>query len=124
MTPDDIATRLLHEGAPAWRPEPGTTITGAIVRLSKRHTDYGDHLVLTLKDDDDTYHAVHAMHSVLKDRLFDLKPKVGETITVAYHGKVGSKDKDREYHAYTVINHSHLEEAGAEFTWDDEEPAF
>ena len=85
---------------------------------------YGDHLVLTLKDDDDTYHAVHAIHSVLKDRLFDLKPKVGETITVAYHGKVVGKNKDREYHAYTVINHSHLEEAGAELTWYDEEPAF
>ncbi len=123
---DTTATdqRVALMTAPAWRPEPGESITGTVARLSARETEYGKHLVVTLDTGNGAYTAVHCFHSVLKNAMYDLKPTNGDDVTVYYHGKVDREDKP-SYHSYTVLDPN--APAETEFSWAEvaaDEPGF
>ena len=117
----DATERMKIESATAWRPTPGDTVTGSVVGIRKQTSDYGFHPVLVLDTGEDHYTAVHAFHGVLKNKLYELKPTVGDRLSIGYQGKVDGKE--RPYHAYTVINPDAPFEP-QQFSWDDEEPDF
>lgn len=119
-TTRSVADKLKIKAAKAWTPEAGTVLTGTVVTLTKRTSDYGEHIVVILKPaDSDDYVAVHAFHQVLIDQLKEVREEVGKLngaeITLRYDGKVASrKRKDDEgnpqkYHSYTVVSNSDVE---------------
>lgn len=82
-----------------WRPTPGDKLTGTVVGLDERDSDYGEpYPVVTIACDDDREVAVHGFHTVLRRELARQRPQVGDRIGVAYHGK-----SDRGYERYRVI---------------------
>jgi hypothetical protein len=104
--------------APAWRPAPGDTFTGKLagIRIGD-NGDYGPYPVVVFKNvDDDGYTAVHAFHTLLRDGLLKLAPKMDDEVSIHYVGEVEKnssatafnagliKEKDREfYHDYVVF---------------------
>lgn len=80
-----------------WRPEPGDTITGRVKALSLSMPGrWGSYPILTLDNGTD----IHAFHSTLKRDLSLLRPVIGDTITITYHGKV--EGNEYIYHNYDV----------------------
>lgn len=108
--------------APAWRPtEPGDSITGTVIGFrTAEHEKYGKSPVVILANADGTDPvAVYLFHTMLKDAFFDLKPGVGEVVTVAYGGKrlksgidpAKAEDADH-YHHFLLFPGEGPEEGG------------
>lgn len=112
--PLTFAERAALNNAPAWRPEPGGEFHGKLIGVrrggSDGEKDYGFYPVLVLRDNaTDQFIAVHCFHSVLVERLAEIKPKKGDVLHGVYHGEMttnATKDlpeKDRTtYHSYYV----------------------
>lgn len=118
----ELTTLMKIQAARAWRPNTGDMISGAIVAITSRTSEYGTYPVVTLDTGDDThYTAVHAFHTTLLDGLKQLRPTPGETLTIAYMGKVASnKRKDAngdrvQYHHYVIDN----PDSTTPYSWDD-----
>lgn len=90
------------EYAPAWRPEPGDSITGTVAEFFKNKTEeYGEYPGVTL-DTANGQISVHAFAHVLRRGLASIRPAVGTELKITYHGKVDGKDGGNAYHNYTV----------------------
>ena len=108
-----IKQAIAIASAPAWRPvDSGDSITGTILGFrTVEHDEYGSSPVVILANPDGTDPvAVYLFHTMLKDAFFDLKPGVGEVVTVAYAGKKlksgkkeGSTDKTDYYHHFLLF---------------------
>lgn len=106
------ATRM----AEAWRPEPGTTFKGEVIGLRMAGQEppmgYGVYPVIVYRDlADNSTKAVHAFHSVLREKLAELKTEIGKQQFITYEGdRVTNATKDKEpkdqirYHLYDVEN--------------------
>jgi hypothetical protein len=112
MTVDTLAIAL----APAWRPNPGDTLVGAVAHRELRTTDYGTYPIVYI-DADGTLTAVHAFHQTLLDGLKALKPGRGQFVSLTYVGKKESKD-DKEYHHYVVVDPDASVDQ-TDINWDD-----
>lgn len=113
--------------AQAWRPNPGDTLTGAVVHMAKRTTEYGTYPVVYFAVDDvDGLIAVHAFHTTLKDGFKTLSPSRGEFVSVTYAGmKESNKREDKngdpvEYHHYAVYRPDETVEESS-MDWDSPE---
>jgi hypothetical protein len=72
-----------------WKPDPGDKIVGRIVDVGERDSDYGgSYPVLTVRPEPDegVDIAVHGFHTVLKNELAKLEPRVEERIAIKYLG--------------------------------------
>jgi hypothetical protein len=122
-TQTDQARALAILSAPAWRPESGDLITGSIVGFrSYEHPEYGKSPVVVL-DTKDGFRSVYLIHQTLLTNLTELAPQAGETITIAYQGKVESNKRKRtdgspqDYHAYAVTKGSEIKGADEVAPW-------
>jgi hypothetical protein len=103
--------RIAIENAPAWRPDPGDLITGKLIDVSwYEHEEYGKSPVMTLAvGSNNTFARVYSIHQTLTAKLMELRPPLGETVTVHYGGqKASNSRKDSkgdpvQYHQYTVF---------------------
>jgi hypothetical protein len=83
-----------------WRPDQGehpTTIEGKLARVSAVEGSYGRYPRLELEQDDGLVWAVHVLHDVLRSELEDLRPQIGDPISISYRGKT-----PRGYFGYRV----------------------
>ena len=112
---DEAAEAVEREFPPAWRPEPGGTLIGALIRLDTASTEYGRHPIVVLKTREGTEMAVWLLHHVLLEQFRRARPAVGEVIGIKYVGQRKSEDGDRTYHDYrtTVAGRD-----GGELEWD------
>lgn len=113
--PIDMSTRdrnLKILAAPAWIPAPDTTMTAKFVALRKGGIDseYGVYPMLTVENiETGEYVTVHAFHTLLKTRILEMRPKLGDTLTLHYAGVMDSKKIDKktgkpmQYHLYYVL---------------------
>lgn len=111
-----LEQRLEAGFAPAWRPdkEDAAVLIGEVVEISKRETEYGVYPIVTVRQEDGTEKAIHALHSVLKNELIRQRPQPGEKIGVRYNGFVATPDgKFKGYESYTVK----IEREAKEFDW-------
>jgi hypothetical protein len=104
----DAETLMRIKSAVAARPEPGQSISGTIVVIVPRTSDFGKYPVIVLDTGEDRYTAVHAFHQIAEQQLRELKVAPGQDITMRYDGKVQSKTDDgkggkRSYHVWTVV---------------------
>lgn len=105
--------RMQRDTAPAWRPEPGTTMAGTVegFRIG-RDTGYGEYPIVVYKLDNGEVVSVHAFHTLLRDQLKELGTKKGKRQIIHYGGlqkKTKATDEEREkgrdeYHMYYVKN--------------------
>lgn len=100
--PQSLDARLDADFAPAWRPEPGEKIVGEVVAISEREGSFGRYPIVTLRGPRGGERAIHAFHTVLRDKLAESAPAIGERLGVKYEGKVQGNGREG-YHAYKVI---------------------
>ena len=125
-TNDRTAEIIRIRSAVAWRPAPGDTVEGTVVKLLRRDGagDLGPYPVIVMDTGAPHYTAVHAFHTLCRDALKELKTAPGDEVTIAYLGKVESKNmgadgKKRYYHNYIVIGNG--VDSTVEFSWDNDE---
>lgn len=103
----ELEYKLGLDYADAWLPEEGETILGVITSVSVGPDNgFGPYPIITILTNDGESKAVHAFHTVLKDRLIDIRPAVDEIIGIKYLGHIlpdeGSKGVN-DYYAYKVL---------------------
>lgn len=124
----ELQKQINIRSARGWRPADGETVVGTVAAITSRESEYGRYPVVTLAADTDdpetvNYVAVNAFHSILKNALYEIKPKVGSRLAVTYHGKVQpEKAGANAYHSYTAIDPDAAVSA-EEFSWT-EDPEF
>lgn len=111
--------------ATAWRPNPGDTLTGALVHREVRTTEYGTYpVVFFAVEGVDGLIAVHAFHTTLKDGFKTLAPTRGEFVSITYAGmKASNSRSDKsgdpvEYHHYAVYRPGDTVDAASDMDWD------
>lgn len=79
----------LDAPAEAWKPEAGDKLIGEILDLDERESNYDDqpYPLVTVLSDDGEERAFHAFHTVARRELGRLRPRIGERIGIAYHGR-------------------------------------
>lgn len=89
----------LENPAEAWRPDPGEKLIGTIVDLDERESAFDEqpYPIVTVLTSQGNEHAFHGFHTVPRRELARLRPRVGERIGVAYHGR-----HSRGYEHYTI----------------------
>jgi hypothetical protein len=111
--------------AEAWRPTPGSNLTGALAHREMRTTEHGTYpLVYIANSETDTLVAVHAYHQTLKDGLKELAPQRGSFVSITYVGEKESKNTDskgenRVYHHYVVVDPDAVLDDSSQLEWDD-----
>jgi hypothetical protein len=112
---DAFLQRKALNTAPAWMPEPGTVVAGTVAGLRMGNDNgWGVYPVVVYKLDDGSYVSVHAFHTLLRERLAELKTDIGVRQILSYDGKKSKNnatDEEREadrdkYHMYYVENAS------------------
>jgi hypothetical protein len=123
--------QLDFEQAPGWRPNKGERVTGVLSKRDVTENKWGPYTILTLtvskagdyrvNVDSDAEEgtlrpfnegdpiAWHAFHTVARNALNELRPKMGTELEVVYLGQKrikgrpqGSTDPRDYYHAWTV----------------------
>lgn len=84
---------------PSWRPEPGQSVCGRIVRYSVAPGRYGQVNVVTLLTDAGDRIAVWLGATALLAQFRELRPKVGERVGIAYLGR----HPEKGYHLHRVV---------------------
>lgn len=103
----EMELKLGMDYADAWLPVEGETILGVITSISMGpDAGFGAYPIITILTNDGESRAVHAFHSVLKDRLIDIRPAVDEIIGIKFVGHVLPEDGTKnvnDYYAYKVL---------------------
>lgn len=112
--PMTLAERIALATAPGWRPNTGEEKTlekVTVIGLRMHHDEeYGNSPVVVYRKQDGNFIAVYAFHTVLRERLAELKTAVGSVQTLVYLGSQESNTrKDPEgnpqrYESYYVEN--------------------
>jgi hypothetical protein len=123
--PADLLSQLDEQGAKGWTPNPGDTMMGVITSIkASTPSDYGIYPIVTIKPDDgDELVALHCFHSLIRNKLLEARPAVGERIAVKYFGEVeGKNSKSRggtrdPYHSYSLVVDRSTPDEGS-VSWD------
>lgn len=127
----EIPLKARINGAKAWRPKADRTedemITGTVVAIVPRTSDYGRYPVVVLDTGKNTFEAFHAFHQVAIDQLREVKPAAGETLTIVAHLKVDSKKRKQadgtptQYTPYTIFNPDSPDAEPQVYDWDGDD---
>lgn len=107
-----------------WRPEPGDVLTGKVADLTTGGdgSEFGRYPIVVIERKDGTEVAVHAFHHTLRNRLREMRPKVGHTLTITYHGEEPQYDKDGNPRVKNgremTLNRYTVDSPEFEFNWD------
>jgi hypothetical protein len=102
--------RLKQAKAPAWRPEPDTTMRGTVIGLRMGASDHGAYPIVIYRMENGEVVAIHAFHTLLRERLAELKTDMGSDQYITYLGRVASRKrvdaegKPVQYHDYYAEN--------------------
>lgn len=123
-TPTETVPEAMDFGVDGWQPEPGEVLTGEIVDITSGSSEYGRYPIVVISRKDDGQNvAVHAFHYTLKNRLVEMRPKVGHELTIRFFGEFEQTRKDgsawvmpdgrvKTLHQYEVTSPQF------EFSWD------
>lgn len=109
--------------APAWMPEPGSSMKGEVIGLKMGESDYGPYPIIVyrviLSTDTNlsagSIVAVHAFHTIMRESLKEKKTAIGSVQWITYEGeretneskkarKLDPKLEQKNYHLYDVEN--------------------
>ena len=88
----------------SWRPDQDgpNPLVGEFVRWDTGTTDYGDRLILVVRDEDGDEWSVWCIHNALEAAVKRERPKPGELVYIEHEGLKKSQRTGREYHAYKL----------------------
>jgi hypothetical protein len=125
-----LAARI--NGARAWTPDKARTsdvmITGTVVAIVPRTSEYGTYPVVVLQTSEDhaaPFEAFHAFHTVALEQLKALRPEPGEKICIVAHPVVKARKRTDakgdpvEYAPYTIFNPDADQTVASGWSWDD-----
>ena len=105
-----------NESPDFWEPEPGDGVEGTVTSVEIFEGQFSTYPVITLDVDGDPV-KVSAARTVLKRKLTELRPEVGDRIAIVYKGMA----EGTNYHAYGVaidavrsVSWDQLEDEGRE----------
>jgi hypothetical protein len=106
------AMEQAENDAEAWRPDQGgpQSIAGQVTAISHRDAGYGPYPILTLRLQDDTLVAWHAMGTVAEGLVNDHNVQVGHGVAIAYRGKQTSRSGN-EYTSWRLVVFDDTQEA-------------
>lgn len=94
-----------EEGFPdSWKPDAGDVIEGKFVSHNMASTKYGDVVVMVLEDENGVRHSVWTMHTALRKRMAELRPRIGDTLAIQYEGMVEGQRGGNSFHSYLVVS--------------------
>jgi hypothetical protein len=98
------AVEQAENDAEAWRPDQGgpQSIAGQVTAISHRDAGYGPYPILTLRLQDNTVVAWHAMGTVAEGLVNDHNVQVGHGVAIAYRGKQTSRSGN-EYTSWRLV---------------------
>jgi hypothetical protein len=105
---EEYYKRMEIAKAPAWLPESGAVMMGEVIGLSMRESGYGPYPCVTYRKlDDQAVVNVHAFHTMLRQRLAELKTDIGSRHVITYTGlreksQPNPKGEKETYHDYYV----------------------
>jgi hypothetical protein len=100
--------RMRIAKAPAWMPEPGDVLIGEVIGLSMRDGEYGLYPCVTYQRlDGDGVVNLHAFHTIIRERLAELKTNLTSRHIITYNGtrektKPNAKGEIESYHDYYI----------------------
>jgi len=103
--PNDLSDQFETNFAPGWRPAIHEVVQGTVIELSERlgFDDVAYPIIVVRKDAGDEV-ALHAFHTVLRAKLAEAKPVVGDRIAVRFEGKIKAKTEGHKpYHGYSLV---------------------
>src|SRR6266487_2231880 len=106
-TPLDNPDGMNLDTAEGWRPEVGDVIIGVVTDIARGFSDYREsyYPIVTIQPDEGSPVAVHCFHTVLLNRMVELKPKIGETIGIKFvKGSEKSTDKGKRGNTASIYN--------------------
>jgi hypothetical protein len=105
----EVRRKIALQTAPAWLPEEGAILTGAVEMVKRGESEYGAYpiVVLSVQSIDPnpdgvvggSFVAIHAFHSLLQDELLKIRPVTGDVLTFAYMGQQETNESKRSYAA-------------------------
>ena len=112
-TLDDVITteQRLRDRADAgnpesWKPEPGGELTGKVITYDKAYTQRGDHawiMVVESLRNPGRFASVWLLHTALRSKVAEQRPRPGETVFLRYEGLVKPKHGGDEYHGWKLV---------------------
>lgn len=108
-----LEERIAVSTAPGWRPEnAGDKLEKVTVIGLRMHHDeeYGNSPVIVYRQQDGSFIAVYAFHTVLRERLAELNTQIGSVQTLVYLGaqtsntRLDSNGNPQRYESYYVEN--------------------
>jgi hypothetical protein len=108
----DLNQRLdnLPEG---WKPAPGDKVIGVVVEVGERDSSFSGPYpyVVVDRDGNEGEVIIHGFHTVLRNELARLRPRVGDRLGVRY---LGLHDEGKYERYRVVLDRLELEQAGRE----------
>lgn len=106
-----FSERMMVAKAPAWMPAPGDVMVATVIGLSMREGDYDPYPCVTYRKDDGSVVNVHAFHTLLRERLAELKTNMGSKHILTYNGtrdknQLNAKGETESYHDYYVEDYN------------------
>lgn len=97
----------LQKGGEGWRPEVDDEVRGILRSIDKGWSDWtGSYYpILTIEQDGGKLVSVHCFHSVLLNRVLQLKPREGEYVGCKFFGSEKTNDGKRtvQLYAFDVV---------------------
>jgi hypothetical protein len=122
-TPTETVPEAMDFGVQGWRPEPGEKLTGTVEDITTGGGDFGRYPIVVLSTKDGEKFAVHAFHHTLKNRLVEMRPKVGHTLTITYLGETEQFDRYGNVRMRNgepmTLNHYEVTSPEFDFAWDN-----
>jgi hypothetical protein len=120
-------TAMQNATAPAWRPEPNTTIVGTVIGMNMRESGYGPYPMITYRLDTGEVINLHAFHTLIRNSLAEAKTDIGKRQFVTYLGiqeknNATAEEKEKgldKYHMYFVLDANDLNNAPLEGKSED-----
>jgi hypothetical protein len=111
------AMEQAENDAEAWRPDQGgpQSIAGQVTAISHRDAGYGPYPILTLRLEDNSLVAWHAMGTVAEGLVNDHNVQVGHGVAIAYRGKQTSRSGN-EYTSWRLVVFDDTEEENGQGT--------
>ena len=104
MAPQD-ESEFEYVQSEGWKPKPGVVMEGEVLDISSGYSTYKDenYPILTIQPAEGEPKDVHCFHEVLRNKILQLRPQVGEKVGIKYLGKTKKKGNTKEEVATYIV---------------------
>ena len=99
------STEFDYVQSTGWKPAKGDVIEGEIQDISEGYSDYKQqgYPILTVQPGEGDPVDVHCFHEVLRSKILQLRPQIGEKVGIKFLGKTKKKGNAKEEVANYIV---------------------